>query len=206
MESSPDGWGNDKTGLQKQWTCQHAVIYVWWGLTRLHQNVWWQQRNCTKVWWHDKESDWWARGTSLLHGLEFLTAREIQGTVTRNSPCNSTRFFYCPVWLKLLPLTLLIFCCFLCVFFSSVYMALYLCSVLTNFWPKDIRVFKCEILLKMLNSGHCQKKKKRRNMIAILCLVNVFSELCLKDILRWNLYTGKRLIRSSPATFLWEAV
>lgn len=97
------------------------------------------------------------------------------------------------------------FVVFLCVF-SSVYMALYLCSVLTNFWPKDIRVFKCEILLKMLNSGHCQKKKKRRNMIAILCLVNVFSELCLKDILRWNLYTGKRLIRSFPTTFLREAV
>lgn len=41
--------GNDKAGLQKQWTCQHAVINVWWGLTRLHQNVWRQQRNCTKV-------------------------------------------------------------------------------------------------------------------------------------------------------------
>lgn len=110
-----------------------------------------------QVWWHDKESDWWARGTSLLHGLEFLTDGEIQGTVTRNSPCNSTRFFYCPVWLKLLPLTLLIFCCFFCVFFSSVYM-----FSAYKFLTKDIRVFWCEILLKMLNSGHCKNKKKIR--------------------------------------------
>lgn len=156
-----------------------------------------------QVWWHDKESDRWARGTSLLHGLEFLTAREIQGTVTRNSPCNSTRFFYhCPVWLKLLPLTLLIFCCFFVCFFICIYGLVFMFSAY-KFLTKDIRVFKCEILLKMLNNGHCQK---RRNMIAILCLVNVFSELCFKDILRWNLYTGKRLIRSFPTTFLREAV
>lgn len=31
-----------------------------------------------------------------------------------------------------------------------------------KFLTKDIRVFKCEILLKMLNSGHCQKKKKKK--------------------------------------------
>lgn len=148
MESSPDGWGNDKAGLQKQWTCQHAVIYVWWGLTRLHQNVWWQQRNCTKVWWHDKESDWWARGTSLLHGLEFLTAWEIQGTVTRNSPCNSTRFFYhCPVWLKLLPLTLdFLLCFFVGFFFVCIYGLVFMFNAY-KFLTKDIRVFGCEILL-----------------------------------------------------------
>lgn len=30
-----------------------------------------------------------------------------------------------------------------------------------KFLIKDIRVFKCEILLKMLNSGYCLKKKKK---------------------------------------------
>lgn len=150
------------------------------------------------MWWHDKESDWWARGTSLLHGLEFLTAWEIQGTVTRNSPCNSTRFFYhCPVWLKLLPLTLLIFCCvFLWVFFFVCIYGLVFMFNAYKFLTKDIRVFGCEILLKMLNSGHC-KKKKKKEMIAILCRANMFSELWLKDTLRWNLY--KRLIRSSQS-------
>lgn len=100
----------------------------------------------------------------------------------------------------------LIFCCVF--LFICIYGLVFMFSAY-KFLTKDIRVFKCEILLKMLNSGHCQKKKKRRrNMIAILCLVNVFSELCLKDILRWNLYTctGKRLIRSFPTTFLREAV
>lgn len=52
-----------------------------------------------------------------------------------------------------------------------------------KFLIKDIRVFGCEILLKMLNSGYC-KKKKKKEMIVIFCWVNMFFEFWLKDILR----------------------
>lgn len=53
------------------------------------------------------------------------------------------------------------FCCFFVVFFICIYGLVFMFSAY-KFLTKDIRVFWCEVLLKMLNSGHCKKKKRRR--------------------------------------------
>lgn len=135
------------------------------------------------MWWHDKESDWWPRGTSLLHGLEFLTAREIQGTLTKNSPCNSTRFFYyCPVWLKLLPLIPL---GFFCSFFGICIYGLVLVFCAYKFLTKDIKVLSVKIA-ENVALWTLRKKKKEENMIAILCLVNMFSICTLLEKTFWG--------------------
>lgn len=156
------------------------------------------------MWWHDKESDWWPRGTSLLHELEFLTAREIQGTLTKNSPCNSTRFFYyCPVWLKLLPLIPL---GFFCSFFGICIYGLVLVFCAYKFLTKDIKVLSVKIAENVALWTLRKKKKRRRKYDCnTLSGKHVFDlHSAWKDILRWNL-SYKRLIRSSLATLLWEA-
>lgn len=58
-------------------------------------------------------------------------------------------------------------------FFVCIYCLVFMFNA-NKFLTKDIRVFGCEILLKMLNSGHCKKKEKEGNDCNTLSGKHVF--------------------------------